>query len=134
MRDPISLIPEILAMLDKHEPDKIKQAEMLTEHLARQRVLPSTEEKLQQHLERKAKREAKRHLAATEAEAHMMEQAKQAEAAQHARTARVIATFAKRAKEATLPARATPKDEEIATTTAATDDATTFAYATAMQE
>ena len=40
MRDPISLTPEILAMLDKHEPDKTKQAKLLTKHLSRQRVLP----------------------------------------------------------------------------------------------
>ena len=46
MRDPISLTPKIQAMLDMHEPDKTKQAKLLTEHLARQRVLPSTEEEL----------------------------------------------------------------------------------------
>ena len=54
MRDPISLTPEILAMLDKHEPDKAKQAKLLTEHLLGQRVLPSMEEELQLHLERKS--------------------------------------------------------------------------------
>ena len=66
-RDPISLTPEILAMLDMHEPDKSKQAKLLTEHLSRQRVLPSTEDEVQQHLERKATREADRMLAATKA-------------------------------------------------------------------
>ena len=65
MRDPISLTTEILAMLDRHEPYKSKQAKLLIEHLAGQRVMPSTEEELQQHLERKAKREADRLLAAT---------------------------------------------------------------------
>ena len=64
MRDPISLTPEILAMLDMHEPDKAKQAKLLTKHLSGQRVMPSTEEELQLHLERKAKREAERQLAA----------------------------------------------------------------------
>ena len=34
MRDPISLTPEILAMLDRHEPDKAKQAKLLIEHLS----------------------------------------------------------------------------------------------------
>ena len=67
MTDPISLIPKILAMLDMHELDKTKQAKLLTKHLAGQRILPSTEEELQQHLERKAKREAYRMLAASEA-------------------------------------------------------------------
>jgi hypothetical protein len=112
-RDPIYLPPEILAMLDMHEPDKTKQAKLLTEHLSGQRVMPSTEEELQQHLERKAKREAKRQLAAAEAEAHRLEQAKQAEVAQQAKSEGVIATFAKRAKEAALATRATPKDAEI---------------------
>ena len=64
MRDPISLTPEILAMLERHEPDKAKQVKLLTEHLSGQRVLTSTEEELQLHLERKAKREAERQLAA----------------------------------------------------------------------
>jgi hypothetical protein len=32
MRDPISLTPEMMAMLDKHEPDKAKQAKLLAEH------------------------------------------------------------------------------------------------------
>ena len=65
MRDPISRTPKIMAMLDMHEPDKTKQAKLLTEHLAGQRVLPSAEEELSHHLERKAKREANRLLATT---------------------------------------------------------------------
>ena len=73
MRDPISLTPKIQAMLDRHEPDKSKQAKLLTEHLAGQRVLPSTEEELQQHLERKAKREADHLLVAAEAEHYRQE-------------------------------------------------------------
>jgi len=56
MRDPVILTPEIMSMLDKHEPDKTKQAKLLTEHLSGHRILPSTEEELQHHLERKAKR------------------------------------------------------------------------------
>jgi len=76
MRDPISLTPEIMAMLDGHEPDKTKNAKLFREHLSRQRVLPSTEEELQQHLERKAKREAERQLVVAEAEGHVMERAK----------------------------------------------------------
>ena len=76
MRDPVILTPEILSMLDKHEPDKTKQAKLLTEHLAGQRILPSTEEELQQHLERKAKRELDKHIATTEAEALSQDQAR----------------------------------------------------------
>jgi uncharacterized protein with PIN domain len=107
MRDPISLTPGILAMLDKHEPGEAKQAKLLTEHLSRQRVLPSTEEELQLHLERKAKREAERQLVAAEGEAHRVAQATHAEASHQAKTAGVIATFAKRAKEAALASGAT---------------------------
>ena len=51
MRDPINLTPKILALLDRHEPDKSKQAKLLTVHLARKNVLPSTEEELQHHLD-----------------------------------------------------------------------------------
>ena len=54
---------------------------MLTEHLLGQRVLPSTEDELQQHLERKAKREADRLLAAAETEHYRQEQAIHAAAA-----------------------------------------------------
>ncbi len=46
VRDPISLTPAILAMMDMLEPDKSKQAKLLTEHFSGQRVLPSTEEEL----------------------------------------------------------------------------------------
>jgi hypothetical protein len=51
-------------MLDRHESDKGKQAQLLTEQLAGHVVMLSTEEKLQQHLERKEKREAERILTA----------------------------------------------------------------------
>ena len=85
-------------MLDRYEPDKAKQVKLLTEHLKGQRVLPSLEEELQLHLERKVKREAERQLAAAEAEAHRAAQAKHAEAARQANTAGLIATFTKRSK------------------------------------
>jgi sugar/nucleoside kinase (ribokinase family) len=70
LRDPVSLSLEIRAMIDRHEPDKDKQAKILTQHLARHRTMSSTEEELQQHLERKAKRETERQLATSKAEAH----------------------------------------------------------------
>jgi len=89
-RDPISLTPEILAMLNRHEPDKSKKAKLLTEDLLGQRVLPTTEEDLHQHLERKAKREAYRMLAATRAEHYKHEQARQAAAAHQEKNAAVV--------------------------------------------
>jgi len=69
-RDPIPLTPEILHLLDRLEPDKGKQARLLTEHLTGQRSLPATEEELQTHLERRAAREHKRQQAAAEAAAN----------------------------------------------------------------
>ncbi len=83
--------------------------------------MPSTEEELQQHLERKAKRDADRLLAATEAKARRQEQARVADATQQAKNAVVVQTFAKRAREAALAAGATQEEAEAATTTAATD-------------
>ena len=46
MRDPVMLTPEILAMPDRHEPNKTKQTKLLMKHLAGQRILPSTKEEL----------------------------------------------------------------------------------------
>ena len=68
MRDPLTLTPEILAIMVRHEPDKAKHAKLLKEYLTSQRTLPSTKEELQQNLERKAKRETNRLLAAEEAD------------------------------------------------------------------
>ncbi len=69
-RDPIPLTPEILHLLDRLEPNKGKQARLLTEHLTGQRQLPSTEQELQQHLEKQAQREIRKQMAAAEAAAN----------------------------------------------------------------
>ena len=98
------------------------------------RVLPSTEEELQQHLERKAKREHYRQLATAEAEANIQEHERQAQAARLALNAGVVATFAKRARDAAISVGATPKAAEAAASTAAADAETTIADARAMQE
>ena len=42
------------------EPDKGKQARLLTEHLTGQRTLPYPEQELQKPLEKKAEKEIKR--------------------------------------------------------------------------
>jgi hypothetical protein len=95
------------------------------EHLAGQRVLPSTEEELHQHNERKAKREANRLRVATKAEAHRQEKIKMKKAAQKANNAAIVQTFANRARESALAAGATTEATEAAATTAtsATSDA-----------
>ena len=60
----------ILQLLDRLEPDKGKQAWLLTEHLTGLRTLPNTEHELQKLLERKVEKEIKRQQAATEAAAN----------------------------------------------------------------
>jgi hypothetical protein len=69
-KDPIPLTPEILLLLDRIEPDKGKQARLLTEHLTGHRTLPCTKHKLQMLLEKKAEREIKRQQDAAEAAAN----------------------------------------------------------------
>jgi len=59
-RDPIPLTPHILILLERLEPDKGRQAKLLTEHLIGHRVLPSTEEELARILEQRVKKEAER--------------------------------------------------------------------------
>ena len=134
MWDPAILTPEILSMLDIHEPDKTKQAKLLTEHLVGQRIMSSIEKELQQHLERKAKRELDRQIAATEAEALGHYQARIAATTQQSQNIGVTATFAKRAREAAIAAGATLEIAEAATIAAATEAETVIADAMAMQE
>ena len=134
MQDPMILTPEILTMLDKYEPDKTKHAKLLTEHLAGHRILPSKEEELQQHLERKAKRELDRQIATSEAEALRQDQAMLATATQQAQNTRVIVKFAKRAKEAAIAAGATKEIAKASAIAAAAEAETAIADAMAMQE
>ena len=61
---------------------------------------------LQQHMERKAKREVDRLLAAAEAETIRQERAKQVKATRHAHNAGVLSTFKKRGRETTLAVEA----------------------------
>ena len=76
-RDPIPLTPEILHLLDRLEPDKGKQARLLTEHLTGQRTLPATEQELQQQLEKRTQRELRKQQAAAEASATILARAEQ---------------------------------------------------------
>ena len=107
-REPIPLTPEILLLLDNLEPDKGKHARLLTEHLTRQRTLPSTEQELQTLLERKAKKEIKRQHAAAEAAANSA-----ADEQTEAHEAAMAAHLAHQAMAAALAARAT-NEETIA--------------------
>jgi hypothetical protein len=42
----VTLTPEILAMLERHDPDKAKQAKLLAKHVTTEKTLPSKEEEL----------------------------------------------------------------------------------------
>ena len=66
-REPIPLTPEILHFLDRLEPDKGKQARMLTKHLTGQRQLPATEQELRLQLEKRALKDHRKQQAAAEA-------------------------------------------------------------------
>ena len=97
-----------MQLLDRLEPDKGKQARLLTEHLTGQRTLPSTEHELQKLLERKAKKEIKRQHATTEAAANIATEEKM-----EAHEAAMTAHLAQQAMAAALAAGAT-QDEAIA--------------------
>jgi len=100
------------------EPDKGKQARLLTEHLTWQSTLHATEEELQRHLERKVARDIKRQHVAVEAAANMaIEEQKEGDKVAHEAT--MAAHLAEQAMTSTLVARATT-EEAIATGQAAT--------------
>ena len=98
-RDPIPLTPRILFLLDRLEPDKGRQARLLTEHLTGQRTLPCTEQELQIQLKRKADREIRRHHAAAETAAN-----KAATKQMEAQEAAMAAHLAEQAMAAALAA------------------------------
>ena len=119
-------------MLDRQEPDKSKQAKLLTEHLEGQRTLSCTRKEPQQHLARKTNREIERQLATPKAEAHKHDHAMHAMAAQHVKNAGVIVTFAKRARAVVLATGVAP--EAAVAIRSTTDTETTFADAIVVQE
>ena len=101
--------------MDRLEPDKGKQARLLTEHLTGQRQLPSTEQELHQHLEKQAQREIKKQMAAAEVAANVAA-TQHAEAEKAALEAAMAPHLAQTTKVATLAAGATieQKDAEAA--------------------
>ena len=119
-RDPITLTPKILHLLDRLEPDIGKQARLLTEHLTRESMLPATEEDLQQHMERKVASDIKRQHAAAEATTNRaIEQHKEADKAAHEAT--MAAHLAQQAMAAAPTTRATT-EEAISTGHATTGE------------
>jgi hypothetical protein len=85
-------------------------------------------------LEREAKREQDKQLAAAKAEAHRQEQERQSAAAQQAHNAGVVATIAKRVREVAIAARATPYLAEAAAAAAGAEAETAIPDAMAMQD
>jgi hypothetical protein len=105
-REPVTLTPDILQLLDRYEPDKARHAQLLMEHMTGHRTLPRTEEELTQMLERKANRELKRQQAAALAAANQAA-AEQAAAEQRAQAAQHAALMAQQAMADALAAGAT---------------------------
>ena len=97
-----------MLLLDRLEPDKGKQARLLTEHLTGQRTLPCTEQELLKLLERKVEKEKKRQQAASKAFANMV-----ADEQTEAHETRMAAYLAHQAMAAALVAVAT-NEEAIA--------------------
>ena len=96
-----------MQLLDRLEPNKGKQARLLTEHLTGQGTLPSTEHELRKLLERKAEKEIKRQESAAEAAAN-----RAAEEQMEAHEAAIAAHLAHQAMAVALAARAN-QDEAI---------------------
>jgi hypothetical protein len=113
------LSPEMIRLLDRFEPEKGKHTRLLTENLTGQRLLPSTEQELQHHLEKRAQRDIKKQQATTEvvANTHTQEHAKGEQAAHEAA---MVAHLAKRAKEHILAIGATEAEAEAASHIAST--------------
>jgi hypothetical protein len=103
-RDFVPITAEILHLLDRLEPDKVKQATLMTEHIAGHRVLPTTEQELQDIFEKRARRAIEREQAAAESSRAAEERA-QAEAAEQRRVNEtVISDYAEQARDAALAA------------------------------
>ena len=108
--------------MERLEPDKGRQAKLLTEHLTRHRALPSTDEELARILEQRAKEEAARRLATQEAAKLRTTTEPSVADPPEVVQACIVATFGRKATEATLAAGATMdhalEAEEKATTEA----------------
>ena len=107
---------------------------MLTEHLARQRVLPSREDELPQQLENKAKREVERQQAAEEKAKHRAIMEQHAIDAQEVIQVNIVATFGRRARKAALVAGATMEQSMEAEEKATAEAKASMADASAVRE
>jgi hypothetical protein len=108
-REFIPITPEILLLLDRLEPDKVKQSRLLTEHIAGHRALPATEEELQTILEKRTRRALEREQAAAETSRAAAERA-QKEFEQRQVNETVIAEYSTAARDAALAAGKTPSE------------------------
>ena len=120
--------------MDRLEPDKGRQAKLLTEHLTRQRVLPSIEEELLHQLEQKAKREVERQQAAEEKAKHREVAEHQATNSQEVIQADIVATFGRMVREVALTAGATMEQALEAERKAATDAKASMTDASTMRK
>ncbi len=130
-RDFIPITPEILLLLDRLEPDKVKQSRLLTEHINGHRALPTTEEELQQLLEKRTRRALERERALTDAKRIAAEKAL-AEAEELRKVNElVISDYAAQAREAALNAGKTVEEADAAEAKAAAETRKVVEAATA---
>ena len=120
--------------MDRLEPDKGRQAKLLTEHLRGQRVLPSIENELLQQLEQIAKKEFERHQAAEKKTKHRAASEQQAAYAREVIQADIVATFGRMAREAALAAGATVEQAMEVEEKAAAEAEASMADALTMRE
>ena len=106
--------------MDRLEPDKGKQARLLTDHMTGEWQLPSTEQELHQHLENQAQKEYKKQIAATEA-AKNWAATQQAEAEMAALEAAMATHLAQTTRAAALAARATTEQADAEAAKAAAE-------------
>ncbi len=104
------MTPEILHLLDRLKPDKVKQARLLIDHLNGHRLLPSTEHELQQ-IEKCTQKEYRKQQAAAKAAANMAA-IQQAEADKAALEAALATHLAHTTRVATLTTGATQEQAD----------------------
>jgi hypothetical protein len=130
-RDFIPITAEILLLLDRLEPDKIKQAKYLSEHIAGHRALPTTEEELQAILDKRTRRAIEREQAAAESSRAAAERALAEAAEQRRVNETVISDYAEQARDAALAAGKSQEEEAAAYHKAAAETRTVVEAATA---
>ena len=120
--------------MDRLEPDKGRQAKLLTEHLARQKVFAQQRKNCYSSWKRNQKREVEGHQAAEEKAKHIAAFEQHAANAHEVIQSDIVATFGCKAKEAALVAGATMEQAMEDEERAAAEAEVSMADASAMRE